>query len=200
MLFTEITNWLSINYIEVIGALLGSIYVILAAKENVWCWFFGIINVLIYVYIFFQSQLFGEMILQIFYLLMSFYGLYVWLKKTDNKQNKNIKISNIKIKTLINAIITTIIIGFGFGYLLTYTSTNVPYFDGIATALGITGTWMTARKYIENWIWWVFANIYCIGIYYYKELYPTIGFYVIITILAVIGYFQWKKAMKNSIG
>ena len=194
-MFNSIMDWISVNYIELIGAVLGCVYVVLAAKENVWCWFFGIINVLIYIVIFFQSQLFGEMMLQIFYLLMSFYGLYEWLRKSDNSKKKTIKISKIKFNTLIISIVATIVVGFGFGYVLTYTSTNVPYFDGIATSLGITGTWMTARKYIENWIWWVFANIYCIGIYYYKGLYPTIGFYFVITILAILGYFQWRKAM-----
>ncbi len=193
--FEIVVQWISLNYLEVIGAVLGIIYVILATKQNIWCWYAGSINVSIYIFVFIEARLYGDMALQILYLMMSFYGIYKW-KFSKNNTNKELKITNIGKKLSIQLLIITIFLSVGFGYLLTYTNTDVPRWDGITTALGLIGTWMTARKYIENWLVWIIANSLCVALYFYKELYPTVGFYTIITIIAIIGYFKWKKQQK----
>lgn len=190
-----VIQWISLNYLEVIGACLGIIYVILATKQNIWCWYAGIINVIIYIFVFIDARLYGDMALQILYLLMSFYGIYKWKFSKTNTDNE-LKITNIGKKQFLYLLIITIILSVGFGYILTYTNTDVPRWDGITTALGLVGTWMTARKFIENWLVWIIANSLCVALYFYKELYPTVGFYAIITILAIIGYFKWKKQQK----
>jgi nicotinamide mononucleotide transporter len=193
--FEEVIQWVTLNYIEVIGSIIGIIYVILATKQNIWCWYAGIINVTIYIFVFFDARLYGDMALQMFYLVMSFYGWYEW-KFSKTVKSKKVGISNIKRNLLLFVFVVTIILSIGFGYLLTFTKTDVPHWDGVATALGLIGTWMTARKYLENWLVWIVTNIICVGIYFYKGLYPTVGFYTIITILAVIGYFKWKKELQ----
>ena len=188
----EVIRWIALNYVEVIGSLLGIVYVILATKQSIWCWYAGFINVSIYIFVFLEARLYGDMALQMFYLIMSFYGWYNWKYAKTNKNSK-LAITNINRKVFIYLLAITIILSIGFGYILTFTNTDVPHWDGVTTALGLIGTWMTAKKYIENWLVWIVANILCVGIYYYKGLYPTVGFYTIITILAVIGYYQWKK-------
>lgn len=190
----EIFHWIVLNYIEVAGSILGIIYVILATKQNIWCWYTGFVNVSIYIFVFFQARLYGDMALQIFYLIMSIYGWYQWKYAKTNKNDK-LAISNINKKNFFVLLIITIVLSIMFGYILTFTNTDVPHWDGVTTALGLVGTWMTAKKYIENWLVWIVANTLCVGIYYYKALYPTVGFYFIITLLAIIGYFQWKKVL-----
>jgi nicotinamide mononucleotide transporter len=190
----EVINWIFLNYLEVIGALLGIIYVILATKQSIWCWYAGTINVLIYIFVFIEARLYGDMALQIFYLGMSIYGWYLW-KYPKQENRRELEITRISKRTLINVVVITVISAWGFGYILTFTDTDVPRWDGVVTALGLIGTWMTARKYLENWLVWIVANTLCIGIYFYKELYPTVGFYAIITILAVAGYYKWKKEL-----
>jgi nicotinamide mononucleotide transporter len=191
----EVIHWITLNYLEVIGSILGIVYVILATKQNIWCWYAGIINVTIYIFVFIDARLYGDMALQIFYLVMSFYGWYEW-KFSKTVKSKKLGISNINRKLFLLVFVITVILSIGFGYLLTFTNTDVPHWDGVTTALGLIGTWMTARKYLENWLVWIVANILCVGIYFYKGLYPTVGFYTIITILAVIGYFKWKKELQ----
>ena len=186
-----ITNWISANYIELAGSALGIAYVLLATKQNIWCWLIGILSCGLYIAVFFSAQLYGDMTLQLFYLLIGIYGWYVWARKNDAKEQ--LKISSIKIKLFLWMLVAIIFMTLGFGYLLSFTNDPIPYTDGFTNALGLAGTWMTARKYIENWWLWIFANLFCVGVYYYKGLYPTVVFYFIMAILAWRAYLLWNK-------
>ncbi|MCF8302078.1 MAG: nicotinamide riboside transporter PnuC [Bacteroidales bacterium] len=193
----DILNWLLANYIELAGSLLGILYVILAARQSIWCWPVGIVNVTLYIIVFYSADLFGDMALQAFYLIMSFYGWYKWVKGSEESAEAELKISNIPKKLFIYALVATVAMSLLFGYILTFTPSDIPYWDGATTALGLTGTWMTARKYIENWAVWIFTDTLCVGIYIYKELYLTVGFYFVMTIMAIIAYRQWSKDFKR---
>jgi nicotinamide mononucleotide transporter len=74
-----------------------------------------------------------------------------------------------------------------------YTNTDVPIIDAFVTALSFIATWLLAKKKIENWIVWIVVDFVSVGIYVYKELYATIILFSVLTILAFVGYFQWKK-------
>lgn len=188
-----VINWIIANYVELTGSVLGIIYVLLAIKQNIWCWPVGIISVAFYIIIFFIASLYGDMSLQIFYLIMGFYGWYAWYfakNKTEETTIFRIKTNHLYIMFLCILIMTP-----AFGFVLSFTNDTIPYWDGFTTAMGLAGTWMTARKYLENWLLWIFANAICVGVFYYKELYPTVIYYIIMTVLAYKGYLTWKKEM-----
>jgi len=69
----------------------------------------------------------------------------------------------------------------------------VPYMDSITTALSIVATWMLARKYIEHWLMWIFIDAFSAGLYVYKGLWPTVILFIVYTVMAALGYFEWKK-------
>ncbi|MDD3876342.1 MAG: nicotinamide riboside transporter PnuC [Bacteroidales bacterium] len=189
----KIINWLSTHAVELTGSILGILYVLYASRQNIWCWLLGIISCALYIIVFFTAKLYGDMSLQVFYLVLGFYGWYSWLKKTKDDVNPAIK--NTSKVLFIWVLISVLIMTLGFGYLLTFTDDPIPYWDGFTNALGITGTWMTARKYIENWLLWIFANLVCVGVYMYKGLYPTVVFYLIMTLLAYRAYLIWYKEL-----
>ena len=84
------------------------------------------------------------------------------------------------------------------GFILDrYTDSPVPYWDAFTTALSFTATWMLARKIIEHWILWVIVDVVSMGLYLYRGLYPTLLLFAIYTIMAVLGYIQWKKTLQN---
>lgn len=186
--------WIFYNYFELLASIFGITYVILATQQNIWCWMAGIINVTLYIFIFFNARLYGDMGLQIFYLVLSIYGWYSW-KFGKSKNKKELVITKLSINTGLILLAISAVFSICFGYLISYTNSDVPYWDGITTALGLVATWMTARKILENWLVWIFTDLLCVGIYFYKELHPTSVFYLIMTILAVISYFKWKKDM-----
>lgn len=194
----EIMQWLIQNAVEIIGSALGIIYVLLAIRENHWCWLAGILNVLIYIYVFFDAGIFGNMSLQVVYLFISIYGWYQWIK---GKNDEGIKISKITPKILIGSISIGLILFFIVYFLLENLSstTSTHILDALTTSLGVVGTWLQARKVLENWLLWIFADTLSVILYLSQGLYPTLVFYLILIALAFNGYITWNKQFKKNI-
>lgn len=189
-------NWIVENYIEIIGVIFGILGVWLTTRQIIWCWPVALVNVLLYIYIFFIAKLYADFGLQIFYLAMTLYGWYNW--KYGGKNNTELKVSRAGIKIIIIYLIIGTLSFLVIGYVLNnYTDAAYPYWDSLVGVWGIIGTYMQARKQIENWIVWIIIDLNCVGIYFCKELYPTVALYFIFTILAVIGYYKWRKDLKK---
>jgi nicotinamide mononucleotide transporter len=81
--------------------------------------------------------------------------------------------------------------------LVKFSNSDVPVIDSLTTSFSIVATWMLARKYIENWIIWIFVDFASVGLYIYKSLWPTVILFAIYTVMAFFGYFEWKKDLKS---
>jgi len=79
--------------------------------------------------------------------------------------------------------------------LKNYTDSPVPMADALATALSIVATWMLARKILEHWLVWIFVDAFSVGLFWYKDLLPTVILFVVYTIMAYIGYREWKREL-----
>jgi nicotinamide mononucleotide transporter len=178
---------------EIIGFFAGITGVWLAAKENPWNWPLGIISVGVYAVVFLKSKLYGDMLLQLFYIVIGIYGWYIWLKGAHGLK---MKIENCKKEESLFLFFISIAGFFVAVFLLKKTDSNVPYLDGLTTVLSITATWMMARKYIEHWLIWIFVDLVYVFLYSYKSLYLTAVLYFIFTILAVYGFYEWRRIMK----
>jgi nicotinamide mononucleotide transporter len=191
----QILLWLSQNYIEIIGAISGILGVWLTARQIIWCWPVALINVVIYIYVFYISKLYADFGLQLFYFFMTLYGWYNWLY--GGTSNHHLPISRITLKKFIFFFFIGMPAVLITGYLLkNYSDAAYPYWDSFVSVWGIIGTYMMAKKIIEHWILWIIVDITCVGIYFYKALYPTTILYFIFTILAVYGLLKWKKDLK----
>ncbi|MBN1337958.1 MAG: nicotinamide mononucleotide transporter [Bacteroidales bacterium] len=189
-------DWIAQNLIELTASLLGIAYVILALKQKALCWPVGIVNVGMYIFVFYQARLFGDMALQAFYLVMGFYGWYNWVhgKASGEKKLPVIRMAGKTVVILALIIVTAAVV---FGVVLRATSSSLPFWDGATTALGLAATWMTARKYLENWLLWIFTDLLCTGIYIYKELYLTSALYLVLAMVAAVAWFEWKKNLQH---
>ena len=197
-MLSEILNWFSIHYIEIIGTIFSIIYVFLSIKQSIWLWPLGLISSALYIYIFFISKIYADMSLQMYYVLISIYGWYFWLQKNDNPENKktSFKPRHISYNLLIIlGLATSILFVIISQLLIRFTDSEIPYWDAFTTASGIVATWMLAKKYIEHWIIWIFVDIISSALYFYKELYVTVFLYVVYAAMAVIGYIEWKKEL-----
>lgn len=183
----------ALNPIEVGGLISGVVYVILAARENVWCWPVGLVNVILFIFLNFEAKLYADVGLQGVYLLLTVYGWYNWLKKTDDTGNHLPITRTSGTEWLVIAIFTiaaTIILSV---LLSRYTDTNVPRWDSFVTALSLAATWMVAVKKLENWLVWIFTDLLYIALYYYKNLYLLAVLFAVYVVIAVQGYFYWRK-------
>lgn len=190
-------NWLLENRIELLGFILSIIYLYLSVKQNVWCWFFGFACSALYVIVFFNSKLYADMSLQFYYVIVSIYGWWNWIFGKKSKTEKTIPIINLSKKTAIASFFIFLLIwGVYFFVLKNYTDSNIALPDSFATAVSIVATWMLTRKIIEHWLLWIFIDSFSIFLFLYKGLHLTAILFGIYTIMAIVGYKEWKKEQK----
>ncbi|MDZ7737673.1 MAG: nicotinamide riboside transporter PnuC [Bacteroidales bacterium] len=191
-------EWFYDHYIEIFGALAGIIYVVLEIRQSIWLWPLGLITSGIYVWVFFSTGFYADMGLQVYYVLISIYGWYWWLRGAKESDSGTLPVVRIKRKPAALLLLVFLFLFAAIWYILTnYTDSSVPLGDAFTTALSIVATWMLARKIIEHWILWVVADIVSMGLYIYKGLYPTVILFVVYTVMAVIGYREWRKTLKS---
>jgi nicotinamide mononucleotide transporter len=192
---TEISNWFILHYQEIIGTIISLAYLYFSIKQNIWLWPLGLISSAIYAYVFFKAGIYADMGLQLYYVVISIYGWYLWLKMQSKNKNQ-VKVISVleENSTVFWLIIVTAVLFLLLSQLLIhFTDSNIPYLDAFITALSITATWMLAKKHIEQWLVWIVVDTVSAGVYFYKELYVTIVLYIIYAILAYVGYKAWIK-------
>lgn len=195
-----IITWISGNYFEVIAALLGFVAIFLQIRQNVWYWLVSIVMVSMYIYIYIKARLYADMSLQVYYLVISFYGWYLWLfgKKSDEGRQEQLPVSSTSLPLRIRLVIITVVLFFFIGWFLqTFTDSDLPWWDSFTTALSFVATWMLARKLIENWLVWIVVDAVSAVIYIYKGLFPTAVLFFFLTVLAVVGYRSWLRDLKG---
>lgn len=143
--------------------------------------------------VFFDAKLYADLSLNFYYVIISIYGWINWHRTTTSTADQ-LTTSRLTPKLLVQLTAATVIFYVLYFVVLSrFTDSNVPRIDALVGALSITGTWMLAKKLLENWLVWIAVDALCIGLYLYKDLYPTAILFVIYTIMAGVGYWQWKK-------
>ena len=138
------------------------------------------------------------MSLQGYYLLISIYGWHHWTKGTRKNNADKLPVTRIKSKTTISLFLIFILLWLSIAVILIYfTDSDVPWGDAFITAGSIIGTWMLARKILEHWIIWIIVDAVSVGLYLFKEMHPTVLLYFIYTIIAVYGFFHWRKDISS---
>ena len=189
-------NYLQQNWLETLGIITSLICIWLNTQQSIWGWFWAIISSGIYSIIFFKTHLFADMGLQFFFILLSIYGWFSW--KFGNENQTVLLVS--KISTKLSFICSAFFLIFSLvsGYLLSKNSSaSLPYLDSSLTAISLIATWMTARKYLENWLLWIFVNIAYVGMYLFKGLNGTAILYLFLIVLAMKGYKDWSISARN---
>lgn len=190
-----ILEYIKINWIEIIGAILSLIYLYLSIKQKLSLWVFGFLSSAFYIVVFFQTKFYADMSLQFYYLVISIYGWIYW-KYGTQRTGQELASTKIKKRTIIQLVFASIFIYFLYYIILAkFTDSTIPKADSLVGMLSVIGTWMLAKKLIENWLVWIVADALATGLFFYKELYPTAILFIIYTAMAVVGYFQWKRSI-----
>lgn len=194
-----ILDWVLGNSTELLGAILGILYIFFSIRQNILTWPTGLLTSVLYVIVFFNAKLYADMGLQVYYVVISIYGWYFWLKgktKTETQVAVRFASPNLRIKL---TLATIVLYGVILYILIHFTDSDVPYMDSMTTALSIVATWMLAKKYIGHWLIWIFVDAVSAGLYIYKGLWPTVILFAVYTVMAVLGYIEWKKDLKPPI-
>lgn len=186
-------QYLQANPIEICGFVLTILSIWLNTKQNPWGWGVGILSILCYIYVFASVWLLGDFLLNIYFFITSVYGWYLW--RFEKKGEKHLAVSRLSFAEIKILIVIGIIATFLLGRLLSsYPQAAVPYWDAETTAFSLIGQLLLVRKKIENWLVWLFVNLQYVAIFFYKDLIATSLLYVILTILAIKGWYEWKKS------
>lgn len=189
-------------YLEILGVITGIVYLWLEYRASIYLWIAGIIMPAIYLFVYYNAGLYADFGINIYYLAIALYGWVAW--KTgftlfgQKEPKKELRISHAPRAAWIKAAAAFVAALLLIAYvLIKYTDSTVPWSDSFTTALSIVGMWMLARKYVEQWWVWCVVDAACSTLYIYKGLYFTAALYAVYAIIAIFGYFKWKKLMQN---
>ena len=184
----------NLNLITVCAVISGILYIILAAKENVWCWLAASISVCLYMYINYDLGYYSQAALQIFYLFIAIYGYVMW-NKLDPERIKEWSAKKHLFIIFIGAIITFII-----GFILTeyVEDSEQPILDSLTTVFSVFACYMVAKKVLGNWLYWIVIDSLIIYLYYIQGEFILALQFLVYIIIAVYGYFSWIQRMKTN--
>ena len=184
--------------LEFLAFIFGIISVIYAKKENILVYPTGIICTVITIYLLYRAQYFGDMMMNVYYSIMSIYGWWNWSRVKDNHYIVLISKTNKK-EYLIASFFFLLTIGITFFvYKMNLDSLEIPnYIDIFTSGIFFTAMWLMANKKIESWIFWIIGDIITIPLYSYRGLGILSLQYLIFLILAIQGYYEWKKTLNK---
>lgn len=179
--------------LETVAVALAIAYLVLAMRQNSFCWYCAFFSTAIYVYIFGDVSLYMESALNVYYMLMAVYGWYQWRRGGDH--GTGIVICRWHIKQHCLALLIIMLATMLSGYILAAnTDAKWPYLDSFTTWASIMTTLMVARKVLENWLYWIVINSLSMYMFIDRELYQTAAMLAVYLGLSFIGYFAWRKA------
>ena len=185
----------SSSVIELIAVILAISYLLLAVKQQIWCWPAAFLSSLIYLYVFFEVQLYMESMLQVYYAGMAVYGWQQWQKK-ENDQTRPIRTWPLR-QHLISLVL--ILAGtYIAGRLLVQTDARLPYIDAFTTVASVLTTYMVTQKILENWIYWLVIDLVSIFLYLDRALYFTALLFCIYIVIIGFGWLQWLTLWRAS--
>mgnify|MGYP002783040823 FL=1 len=189
--------FLSAHWLDLLGTLIGLVYVYQEYKANVWLWITGIIMPVVYMFVYWDAGLYADFGMQVYYALAAIYGLAVWKwGKKRNQTTQEMPITHVKRSLLLPSLLL-FLTAWGALYLILATLTNstVPVLDSFGNALSFIGLWWLARKYLEQWWIWVVVDAELSALYVYKGIPFTAGLYALYVVIAIAGFFKWRKMM-----
>ena len=148
--------------------------------------------------VYYNAGLYAYMIFNLYYIVAGIYGYFTWTFKNKQRRSVELPITHAPRRTYIYSTAITICLSVIIYYVLrNHTDSDVPFWDAVTTALSVTALWMLARKYIEQWMVWIVVDVMSVALYIYKGIYFYAGLYALYIIIAVLGYLNWRKIMKN---
>lgn len=185
----------SSTMLEIVATMTGLICVWLTAKENIWAWPIGLVNVACFFYMFWEVKLYADMMLQLFFFILGVYGWFIWLTKRGQakvRPTRRIRPAMAGFLIVLQFVVTAV-----WGYMLAeHTDASIPYVDAFIATLSLIAQYLLSNKILENWYCWLLVDVLSIGMYAYKGLFAVSFLYVVFLGIALFGCMQWRKQWK----
>ena len=203
------SNWLqslitgaqSMSPWEAVAVIFAIAYLFLAVREKILCWLFAFMSTAIYTVLFWDVSLLMESALNVYYMAMAVYGWYQWTRggHNDNNEPHALGVQSMSGLQHVQVITTTAILVVISGYLLSeHSSAAWPYVDSFTTWASVITTYLVTRKYLQNWLYWIVIDMVSVPLYIDRGLNLTALLFIVYTVVAVIGYFSWRRHLSNN--
>ena len=190
-------DFLSEYWLDILTTVLGLIYIWLEYRASIALWFVGIIMPALDVWLYWSHGLYGDAGMAVYYTLAAVYGFYIWKFKKTRKQKQSLPIIHLPRRQYLPA---TLFFLFAWGatyyILVNWTNSTVPLLDSFTNALSFVGMWALARKYLEQWFFWIVVDAVCCFLYVQKGIPFKAGLYGLYVVIAIAGYYKWKQQLK----
>jgi len=183
--------------LDMLGCIVGLIYIYQEYKASIWLWLTGIIMPVIYMFVYYEAGLYADFGMQIYYTLAAIYGFLYW-KFGRKKGAEEIPITRYPRRLILPSLLVFLLLWAAlYTILIKFTNSTVPVLDSFGNALSFIGLWALAKKYIEQWLFWIVVDIICTILYVYKGIPFKAGLYGLYVVIAILGWFKWKRMMLN---
>lgn len=189
-------DFLSAHWLDIVTTVLGLAYILLEYKASIWMWLVGFFMQALGIVLYYQKGLYADCGMEFYYLSMTIYGYWRWVRGTATKEPLPIRHFPIKL-VLPWTLLILGVWGIMFWFLNTFTDSTVPMIDSFTTALSIVGIWALAHKYLEQWFIWIVVDVFTCGLYFYKDIPFKASLYALYVVIAVFGFFKWRKMMSR---
>lgn len=184
------------EWLELSGLVSGLVCVWLLVRGNVWTFPVGLIYAVISVVVFFNTRLYADVLLNIYYVLMNAYGWYYWLYGAQGSADRRVPVQRAgsRVMLILGCAIGagTLLMG---AFFSTATDADLPYWDSLIVVASFAAMWLTARKYIDNWLVWFVVDVVATGVYLVKGIEFYALLYGIYLILAIMGWRAWAREL-----
>lgn len=212
------TDFLSTHWLDIVTTILGLIYLVLEYRASIALWVVGIVMPAMDIYLYWSHGLYGDAGMAVYYTLAAIYGYAVWKfgakwkamikrKGSDKKEGASAVSSSSEDlpitffpRRLILRTLGFFVLAWAATYyvLVAYTNSTVPLLDAFTNALSFVGLWALARKYVEQWLFWIAVDVVCCYLYVVKDIPFKAGLYGLYVVIAVMGYWKWKGLAKKA--
>ena len=189
---------MTFDWLDILTTILGLIYIGLEYRAHIALWVVGIIMPALDVILYWQHGLYGDAGMACYYTLAACYGLFVWMFVKTRKEKKPLPIIYMPRRQYLPAVVF-FFVSWGVIYyvLTTWTDSTGPVLDSFTNALSFVGMWALARKYVEQWLFWMAVDIVCTFLYIQKGIPFKAGLYALYVVIAIAGYMKWKREAKR---
>lgn len=176
------------------GLVLGLLYLWLEYHANIWLWAVSVIMPIVHGYLYFEKGLYADFGMEFYYVAIAVYGYWCWRWGNKDGNNKELPITHYKSRHIVASFVTGLLLwGAIYWILISFTDSRVPVLDSFTTSLSAVAMWALAKKYLEQWLLWLVVDAVCCGLYIYKQIPFTACLYGFYTLIAIAGYYKWKK-------
>lgn len=190
------TDYFIGHWLDITTTVLGLIYIFLEYRASILLWLLGIIMPALDITLYYTHGLYGDAAMAVYYTLAAIYGWLVWKfgHKHQQKDGEEMPITHMPKRLYPAAILFFVVAWVATWFVLShYTNSNVPVLDGFTNALSFVGLWALARKYVEQWLFWILVDAVSCYLYVIKGIPFKASLYGLYVVIAIMGYFKWKK-------